>query len=235
MSSLKRAYLKFLKPGPKGPTGPTTVRGKDQLEFSFNPKEYTVAKSAEWKRDAAKGAKQVSKAQYIGPQARSVTLEMFLDASGEAKKDVSEEVETLMSCLVPLPDSGPKPLPPYVQFGWGAKVLLIAFVKTVSAKYTMFRPDGSPVRAVCSITLEEVPDPSGKQNPTSGALHATSSRVVVAGDSLASLAFAEYGDPTLWRAVADANRIDDPLRMRPGLRLLMPAVEDLAEISAGQG
>ena len=42
------------------------------------------------------------------------------------------------------------------------------------------------------------------------------------GDSLASVAYAEYGDPTAWRAVARFNGIDDPLRCRPGTRLLLP-------------
>ncbi len=229
MDSLKHAYLTFLKSSKAGPGGPTSVNGVDKLEFSFNPKEYTVAKSAEWKRNATKGAKQSSVPEFVGPQPRSLTLEMFFDHSDQAGKDVVKDVETLMSCLVPLPDSGPKALPPFVQFGWGKQVILTAFVKSVSAKITMFRPNGDPVRAVCSLTLEEVPTKSGKpQNPTSGALYASSSHVVVAGDSLASLAYSEYGDPTLWRAIADANRIDDPLRLPPGLRLILPGIEDIS-------
>ncbi|MEP6695774.1 MAG: LysM peptidoglycan-binding domain-containing protein [Pseudonocardiales bacterium] len=234
MASLERAYLKFLKSSKAGPGGPTSVNGVSKLEFGFNPKEYTVAKSAEWKRNATKGAKQSSVPEFVGPAARSITVEMFLDATDKAGKDVVADIETLMACLVPLPDSGPKALPPFVQFGWGKLVILTAYVKSVSAKITMFRPDGSPVRATCSLTLEEVPTKSGKpQNPTSGALHASSGHVVVAGDSLASLAYAEYGDPTLWRAIATANGIDDPLRLRPGRRLVLPAIEEIsAEISA---
>ena len=50
---------------------------------------------------------------------------------------------------------------------------------------------------------------------------------VVAGDTLASLAYREYGDPTLWRPLAAFNGIDDPLRLPPGATLLLPAVEDL--------
>jgi nucleoid-associated protein YgaU len=51
--------------------------------------------------------------------------------------------------------------------------------------------------------------------------------VVVAGDTLPSVAFHAYGDPNLWRAVAEANGIDDPMRLRAGTRLLLPALDEL--------
>ncbi len=38
----------------------------------------------------------------------------------------------------------------------------------------------------------------------------------VAGDTLASLACAEYGDPTHWRALAAYNAVDDPMRLPTG-------------------
>jgi nucleoid-associated protein YgaU len=45
---------------------------------------------------------------------------------------------------------------------------------------------------------------------------------VVAGDSLASIAYAEYGDAGSWRRLAEANDIDDPLRVRDGAVLHIP-------------
>ena len=50
---------------------------------------------------------------------------------------------------------------------------------------------------------------------------------MVAGDSLASIAYREYGAPAYWRALAEANGIDDPLRLRPGTRLLVPPAEEV--------
>jgi nucleoid-associated protein YgaU len=45
------------------------------------------------------------------------------------------------------------------------------------------------------------------------------------GDSLPSIAFAAYGDPTQWRAIAEANEIDDPLRLPRGRALAIPRLE----------
>jgi nucleoid-associated protein YgaU len=50
---------------------------------------------------------------------------------------------------------------------------------------------------------------------------------VVTGDTLALLAWREYGDPAAWRDIARANGIDDPMRLAPGTELLLPAAEEL--------
>jgi nucleoid-associated protein YgaU len=201
-AGLEKARLVFLESSKKGPGGRTSVNGSGELVFGFNPKDYTIAKSAEWKRTPTKGATQVAMPEFVGAQGRTLTVEMFMDASEDKGKDVGKDVETLMACLVPRPSSIAKDKP-----------------------FTMFHPDGRPTRAVCQVTLEEVPNGPGNQNPTSGSLEAMRSHTVVAGDTLASLAYAEYGDPTRWRVIADANRIEDPLRMRPGTRLLVPAAD----------
>ena len=58
---------------------------------------------------------------------------------------------------------------------------------------------------------------------------------IVAGDSLASVAYAEYGDPTAWRALAAFNEVDDPLRVPTGTVLLLPTPRSSASTHAGTG
>ena len=53
----------------------------------------------------------------------------------------------------------------------------------------------------------------GPQNPTSGGVVGRRSVTIDAGDTLSAVAFAEYGNPNMWRALAEANNIDDPLRL----------------------
>jgi nucleoid-associated protein YgaU len=119
-----------------------------------------------------------------------------------------------------------EPSPPFVIFSWGKNVTFTAHVKKVSAKYTLFTDEGLPARAICTVDLEEIPTPQPRQNPTSGGLAARRAHTMVAGDSLPSVASAEYGDPGLWRAIASANGIDDPLRVPNGTNLLIPTLED---------
>lgn len=47
------------------------------------------------------------------------------------------------------------------------------------------------------------------------------------GDSLASIAYQEYGSSAFWRPLAIYNGIDDPMVLMRGQDLLLPAVQDL--------
>jgi nucleoid-associated protein YgaU len=40
------------------------------------------------------------------------------------------------------------------------------------------------------------------------------------------MSWREYGDATRWRAIAEANGIDDPMRLGIGEELLIPASSD---------
>jgi nucleoid-associated protein YgaU len=50
----------------------------------------------------------------------------------------------------------------------------------------------------------------------------------VAGDTLQVIAYREYHRPGYWRALAETNGIDDPLRLRPGTTILIPPQTDAA-------
>lgn len=223
----EKACIELMHPPGKGGTGGGSL---GRLSFQFNPKEYTVSKSASWKKEPAKGAKKTSMPEFQGAEPRSLSVEFFLDKASSPSHDLKKDIEQLFKCCTPLDDTVQKnePSPPFVIFSWGKNVTFTAHVKKVSAKYTLFSDDGLPVRAVCSLDLEELPTDYPRQNPTSGGLHARRTHTLVAGDTLPAVASAEYGDPKFWRAIAAANGIDDPLRLRNGTRLLIPAAEDAA-------
>lgn len=201
----------------------------DEVAFQFNPKEVTIQKSAKWERKPATGAKKAGPPQFTGSEPCKLTLEMFFDATGTQDAGVVATVEKLFTCCVPTEKSAgnDKPSPPLVALHWGQVTSFAAFVTSVSAKYTLFSADGTPIRALCSVSLEEMPVEPWKQNPTSGGMSVRRAHSLVDGDTLASVAFAEYGDPMLWRQLAAFNHIDDPLRLAPGTRLLLPPAAEL--------
>jgi nucleoid-associated protein YgaU len=207
------------------------VDGSTELTFRFNPKEYSISKSATWNRPTNKSAKSASKPEFGGVQPQAITMELFFDDWENTKGDLVKDINQLLEWLKPTHDSisKKKPQPQILQFRWGSNESLTkfkGFLKSVSVKYTMFKPDGKPVRATANIALEEVPDDPGKTNPTSGSIAGRRTHVVTSGDSLHSIAFDEYGDPTLWRALAQFNQIDDPLRLAPGTRLMLPSPDE---------
>lgn len=209
--------------------------GGKSLEFRFNPKEYSVTKAATWNRPTNKGAKNSSRPEYGGPQPQSVQLELFFD-DWEGDGDLSSDIETLLDWLKPTDKSinSKKPQPQLLHLEGGNTTPLANFkgvLKSVSAKYTMFKSDGTPVRALVTIQLEEYPEEPQGTNPTSGSPLTRRAHVMRAGDSLHSVAYVEYDDPALWRGLALFNEIDDPLRVRPGTRLLIPTADEAAALS----
>jgi hypothetical protein len=205
----------------------------DAIECRFNPREYVIAKSATWSRTPVRGAESAPLPEFVGTNPRTLQLELFFDEWEAGSGDVSRDVEKLLSWTNPTRDSigANKPTPPVVFFQWGTKPLFDAYVQSVNARYTMFRNDGTPVRATVSAAFEELPAELARQNPTSGGEPGRRTHVVASGDTLQSIAYREYGDPTLWRGLAEFNRIDDPLRVLAGSRLLIPPAKQLAELT----
>jgi hypothetical protein len=207
-----------------------------ELKFRFNPKEYSVSKSATWTRPTNKAARHSTAPEFGGVQPQTVQMELFFDDWDE-HGNLVRDIETLLGWLKPTERSidKKKPQPQALKFRWGGQQPLAefrGFLKSVGAKYTMFKSDGTPVRATANITLEEIPADPKKTNPTSGALAGRRSHVMAAGDSLHSVAFREYDDPALWRGLAAFNGIDDPLRVAPGTRLLIPTADEAAALAA---
>ena len=225
---LKRASLTLHEAKP-GETGGSVGAAIDTIAFQYNPKELAISKSAKWERKPARGAKRSGPPEFSGAEPAKLTVEMFLDATGEHDGSVVKAVEQLLSCCVPTEQSiaNKKETPPLVVLRWGTVTSFPAFITQVSVKYSLFSPDGTPIRATCSLSMEEMPGVLAGQNPTSGALTARRVHTLVAGDTLASVAYREYGDATLWRAIAEANNIDDPMRLAEGTALLVPAPDEI--------
>jgi nucleoid-associated protein YgaU len=123
--------------------------------------------------------------------------------------------------------------PSTVTFGWGPNIIMDeAIVTSVSVAYERFLL-GMPVRATATVTLKAVPlpFPLGATNPSSGGLATLRTRTVVEGDTLASIAFQEYKDPNKWRALAEANQIDDPMRVKEGTVLMVPDRREAENLS----
>jgi len=208
-----------------------------ELKFMYNPAELSTSKSANWNRPQQKGASSAGRPQFTGAGPQTVQMEIWFDAWDSPDADVTRSVKTLFEWTKPTPTSIQKklPRPPVLGFEWGGNQVLAdlkVFLKTVSAKYVLFQPDGTPIRASASLSLEEVPEEQPRQNPTSGSRASRRSHLLAEGDSLHAVAFREYGEAALWRGVAAFNEIDDPLRVEAGTRILVPTADEARRLAA---
>jgi phage tail protein X len=228
--SLVRATIAIHEP----PTGYSTTPGGLMTTFrlDFNPVQLTLTRRANWTSSPTPADREGPLPEYLGQEPGEMSVEVFLDSSEEPNRNsVMKKVEALMKCCKTTAKSvaAKQPSPPWVVFQWGSfsTARFTAYVASVDATYTLFSTTGVPIRATCQIQLHEIPSNTKRQNPTSGALTARRVHRVVAGDSLQSVAWREYGDAGAWRAIAEANDIDDPAALRTGVELMLPAAEEV--------
>jgi hypothetical protein len=196
--------------------------GQNRIEVPchFNPAEFTLAKSNTW--TAANVLTTQDQYRFEKEGLRKISgLRLWFDTYEKNAKvtDVTDKLRDMMKA----PENG---APPHVVFQWGQYVSFTAIITSVEEQYKLFFPDGRPARSVVTIALEEVPPKvlSGSgQNPTSRAAGARRSRMVQMGDTLDWIAYSELGDPNAWRMLAEMNDLDDPRKLRPGQRLLIPS------------
>ncbi|MGW1754213.1 CIS tube protein [Streptomyces mirabilis] len=228
--SLVRASLAIHEP----PIGRSTTPGAliKTFNFDFNPSTLSLSRRARWKTTPTAAVRKGSLPEFMGPEPQEMTVEIFLDSSDDpTSNSVLKKVESLFSCCEVTEKSiaAKQPSTPWVVFQWGSfsTARFTAYVSSVDASYSLFGTTGVPIRATCQVHLHEIPSKTKGQNPTSGALTAQRVHRVVAGDSLQSLAWREYGDAAAWRAIAEANGIDDPNRLSNGTELVLPAAEEV--------
>ncbi|MBU6535552.1 LysM peptidoglycan-binding domain-containing protein [Streptomyces sp. NPDC057245] len=228
--SLVRANLAIHEP----PTGDSTTPGGliKRFPFEFNPAQLSISQRTQWVATPTAAVREAAKPEFQGAEPREMTLEIFLDSSMKPDGNtVMKKVESLLVCCEVTAKSlaAKQPSPPWVVFEWGSfsTARFTAYVSSIETQYTLFGTTGVPIRATCQVALVEIPGPTQGQNPTSGALTAQRVHRVVAGDSLQSLAWSEYGSANAWRVIAEANGIDDPSRLPTGIELMLPATEEV--------
>lgn len=212
-------------------------RERDRVPFHFNPERVSLGKQAHWDRSTPSNAPAGSP-QFVFSQPRTMALEVFLDAPGPGGS-VEKDAEKLLGCCTPAVQNAATDTAsaPWVRLEWGRgrSTGFLALVTDVHVTYTRFAADGTPLRAECSLALEEIGALTPRQNPTSGGEGPVGTHRLVAGDTLAGVAWRTYGDATCWRAIACANEVDDPDRVPVGTVLVLPVLDAVTDSPAAGG
>jgi hypothetical protein len=197
------------------------------LDCMFNPFEYSVVKTNTYTEDP-KNQSDIPEFTFSKAGAQKLRLELTFDTyeTGEDVSRITEKLWKLMETKT-RDARGPtdKVPPPEVAFEWGV-MHFRAVITEVTSKFTLFKVDGTPVRAKVNVSFWQNKDKNEyrHQNPTSGGGNLQRVWRVMAGDRLDAIAYAVYGDASKWRLIAEGNRLSDPLGLRPGQTLIIPTL-----------
>lgn len=116
--------------------------------------------------------------------------------------------------------------PNFVKLKWGT-LRFKCQLKTLNLKYTLFSPDGAPVRAEADVlfagynSAKALKKEANKSSPDMS--HLVS---VKAGDTLPLLCYRIYGTSVPYAQVARVNGLTGFRRLEPGTELLFPPIRN---------
>jgi nucleoid-associated protein YgaU len=201
------------------------LRGKEKqsgkepyLECRFNPSQYDISRSVSYGEMQASGS-GASSQQFVNRSADTLSMQLFFDTS-ETQTDVREEYLDKLDYLASVDPE--LHAPPLCQFVWGDGLSFTALVQRLDKSFTRFLPSGVPVRARVDVTFTECKPSDYRRELKPESTDKTKAWVVTEGDTLWLVAAEEYGDPSHWRTIADANGIDNPRDIEPGDSLELP-------------
>jgi hypothetical protein len=205
----------------------TNLDTDESVEVMFNPTEYAFTKSNNWQTPKKKGA-NVPPLEFNGGNPTDLKVQLLFDTyeSGEdVRKKYTNAIWNL--AMVNKQKTDPKTKkgqPPKCEFRWGTMWSFKAVVAQIAQKFTLFLPDGTPVRATLDVTFRQVEDEGlyPKQNPTSGGVPGHRTHTLKEGETLDWIAAQEYGSATYWRFIAETNGIDNPFLVKPGTVIQLP-------------
>jgi nucleoid-associated protein YgaU len=182
--------------------------------------------------------------QFVNGQSETLTLDLFFDTteSGTGTSAVSVTSETDKFYQLLRIDSE-RHAPAILFFSWGDRKFpgsqfsggyssqsraygFKCIVESIRQRFTLFNPNGVPLRATLTVTLKEyktLQDQITQLNLQSA--DQTKAHVVQEGETLAQIAAESYEDPKVWRVIADFNGLTDPLALTPGMVLQLPPTE----------
>ena len=209
------------------------------VSVDYNPKELTFAKKANYADIAIPGL-DAAPLQFVRGEAETMSLELLFDTSSNMGADVEPVTEKFKALYGLVKIDGNLHTPPLVRISWGDKNIgylpnaktdsayanvFDAVVLSVDRKFLLFTRTGTPVRATLTMSFKEyrsVQEQVAAINLQSS--DHTRSYTVLAGDNLPGIAAEKYGDPALWRVIAEHNHIRNVRLLQPGTQLELPPI-----------
>ncbi len=191
------------------------VEGGDPIEVKFNPSEYTVSTEAEMptspstagEGSAPKGS-NAGNPSFYKVSLKDFTVKLLFDTY-EQKTDVRTLTNKIAKLLIPAIEGPERKILPMCKFVWGGFTYK-GRIHKLDQKFTLFLPDGKPVRAELTVTFKAaVTAEEYKKNMGIDACRKIWK--VKNGDRLDLIAQSTLKNVNLWRKIAEENNINNPL------------------------
>jgi nucleoid-associated protein YgaU len=207
--TLDRAYLEIQVPA----NDPDPI-----IPLKFNPTDYQIQKSNNFAEVPIPGLESPP-IQFVRGGCEKLTAELLADTSDTLEDVRTKYTDKLRNLMRIKPDLH---APPIVRLIWDNQVFR-GVIESLNITYTLFTPDGVPIRAKLNLSMKEYRpvEVQVRETPTRSP-DVDKVHTLVRGESLADVSWKAFSDPRLWREIARNNSIRDPRRVEPGTTLNIP-------------
>jgi nucleoid-associated protein YgaU len=201
---------------------------------TVNPETYTVDYEIKLNKEQTPGTTgDASTFNIIAPQ--KLDFEFLFDGTGALMSDivamplsvgnsksVTDQVIKFRSTIFDF--VGDTHQTPYVKLEWG-DLHFRGRVEKMQIIYKLFKPDGTPLRAVAKVSFmgvvgdNEEALAAGRNSPD-----LTHIRTIKEGDTLPLMCHDIYNNATLYREVARVNRLINCRKLKVGQQLFFPPI-----------
>lgn len=208
----------------------TASAQKSQMSVYINPEQYTHTYKIIYNNTQAQGSPGGSPA-YNRTPADQVAFQLVFDGTGvvpspiPGKPAASEDgivtqVNTFMNLA--LTYNGKIHSPNFIQLLWGT-LIFNCRLTTLKMTYTLFKPDGTPLRAKADATFIGYMDEQAIAKKANQASPDMSHVVTVkSGDTLPLLCYGIYGSSVYYPQVARVNGLTGFRELIPGTQIYFP-------------
>lgn len=204
------------------------------IQALYNPEKYSVNKSVQYAEIGIPGLDEPV-LQFVRGQNEKVTLDLFFDTTEQGMVDNVTDVRSLTYAVYNLLKVDTTThAPRRFKIEWGTGLALfgqgitssLCVLESMNEEFTLFAPTGEPLRAKLTVTIRMAAsvELQFKENPRHSP-DRTKIVKVVSGQRISDIAYQQYGDPTQWRAIADANpNLRNPRFLNAGSTLIVPSL-----------
>jgi hypothetical protein len=195
----------------------------DRISVPVNPAKFSRKLRIEYNEQQEQGT-QGSNPSFNKTPAEEIQLEFLFDGTGviDGQKNVRQQVTRFKEAVYSF--DGEIHRPKFLKLLWG-ELAFNCVLKDLRIDYTLFKPDGTALRAVLNATfLEVIEDELRAKKMRTSSPDLTHIRYVKEGDTLPLMTHRIYGDASLYIQVAQFNGITNFRNLKPNMRIVFPPI-----------
>lgn len=192
-----------------------------ELYVQINPESYKLDKAVQFApRDKLGNVAHTPGFKRFSPS--TLSFDVIFDGTGiipTGGKTVAERIDELDNLIYQM--VGETREPAYVKIAWG-KLTFQGRLNKADYAYSLFKPDGSPLRAKISLTFTDALSVEEEQAIKAQKQAQGEYKTFKEGDSLAKMCKDKYGSSSFAGLIANLNSLDSLRDIKAGTQIWFP-------------